>query len=282
MKLSYSIAILLSVTFVQSISGFSGPGATFEKPELMDVKRRSVALQEGAAFVKRSPVLGTALRRRQTSNSVMRRYNEEYFYPTAQGNGGPPAQTNGGPPAQSESGQDNSSHRPGPAVPAPTVQSTLTSISKSLTLILASGDDANNSDGGKEKEHEHGQEGKQDKDNRKQLIKFVDELGKAINKMLKEAGLPNTLDMKDTIKAAEKGQLYSPDTEKRDILGGVADQAKSSAPDQAKLQQAANRVNLATGQLQGFATQVEDDSAAAALALGPQVRVLISLVIGNI
>jgi hypothetical protein len=160
------------------------------------------------------------------------------------------------------------------------VQSTLTNISKSLTLLLSS-DESNNSDGGRE-ERGHGREDRQDKDNRKRLIKFAEELGKAINNLLKEAGLPNTLDLKDTIKAAKKGELYSPDTEKRDLLAGLtADQEKSSkAPDQAKLQEAANKVRLAAGQLQGFATQVEDDNAAAATALGPQVQILLTLVVG--
>ncbi|KAI8342853.1 hypothetical protein BC941DRAFT_466521 [Chlamydoabsidia padenii] len=232
MKLTYSIALLLSVSFIQCITATTH----MEKSEVLFVKRRESLPSEYFRPVKRS-LVATALRRRNNGNA--------FYQPTTGNTMRPPV----------------------------TIDSLLNDISASIKQLLVSDDSS--SDGGKE--HEHNNEDRDDKRARKEMLKLVKELGKAIDDMLKEAGIKNSLDLDATLKAAEKGELYPSPLDER---GLEEDQTKKSAEKiHEKVQAASKKVTQTLDQMVGFAGQMEDDNVPVLRILIAKVNLLVNMIL---
>ncbi|ORZ11180.1 hypothetical protein BCR42DRAFT_421720 [Absidia repens] len=174
MKISYSIAIILSCALLQLTSATA--------PEHGDA---GALTSQSFGGVKRSVekrYMATALRRRQTN----------YASPPLVAPGATPAT-----PAAATSTAPS---------PAAQVEPILNGISDSIKTILSGFE---GKEDGEEETHDKGDrlEAKQ----QKQTVKLIKKLIKAINDLLEEAGLKDeALDMDGVLKSAEKGNTVAP------------------------------------------------------------------------
>ncbi|CAO3588975.1 unnamed protein product [Absidia cylindrospora] len=178
MKISYSIAIILSCALMQLTSATAPEHGETESlaPKHFGGLKRNVDKR----------YMATALRRRQT-NSV-----NTQLAPVA--HSAPPV------PATAAAA----------ALPTPAAQVNpiLTGISDSIKQIL-SGFETNEEPGGEEETRD--KEDRVEEKQRKQSIKLIKKLIKAINELLEEAGLKDeALDMDGVLKSAEKGNAVAP------------------------------------------------------------------------